>query len=511
MATVIDSLVVKLGLDNSGMKKGSAQAKGDLKDLSKGAKDTQSAFDDAGNAAGRFLALLGGAVALKSMVVDVTTANAQLGRLATNLGLAVSSMSAFGNAARIAGGSANSAVDAIERISEAQTQLKVMGESAPMMPLLNFLGIGLGEMGGRKDPVKVMMQLNEAFGRLKAQGKDADAFNLAKQLFGKDTAQFLMMAPDQFKKVYFEQMKQAAVTKEQAEKSEELRRAWTEFQIAGEATARSIVEFITPALLMITKGLAKLAENKAVVVTAFAAIAVAGVAAGLAILGAWSPLLATISAVALGVAAIAGVSAAVIGAFGGSDKDNGSPDAGAGKKASFGEMVEYGMQKHGLDRDHAIAMAVNAQHESSLNPSATNNGADGMFQWRGSRKKDFEKEMGGSILNSSWQKQYDFAMKEMKTGKEQAAGYAFFSAKGASASGALSSAYERHGNTAEDNRRMASHMNYAKMNNYPSSSSRSVTTGDIIVNTQATDAKGTATAVVEQLNLYAYQMDGGTR
>jgi hypothetical protein len=299
MATVIDTLVVKLGLDNSGMKKGSSQAKSDLKDLSKGAKETQDTFNEAGNAAGRFLAILGGKAALKSMVVDVTAANTQIGRLATNLGLAVSSMSAFGNAARIAGGNATSAVDAIEKISEAQTQLKVMGESAPMMPLLNFLGIGLGEAGARKDPVKVMMQLNEAFSRLKAQGKDADAFNLAKQLFGKDTAQFLMMAPDQFKKIYFEQMKQSAVTKEQAEKSQELTRAWTEFQIAGETTARSIVEFITPALVMITKGLSKMAENKAVVVAAFAAIAVAGIAAGLSIVAAWSPLLATISAVAL--------------------------------------------------------------------------------------------------------------------------------------------------------------------------------------------------------------------
>lgn len=510
MATVIDTLVVKLGLDNSGMKKGSSQAKSDLKDLSKGAKETQDTFNEAGNAAGRFLAVLGGAAALKSMVVDVTAANTQIGRLATNLGLAVSSMSAFGNAARIAGGNATSAVDAIEKISEAQTQLKVMGESAPMMPLLNFLGIGLGEAGARKDPVKVMMQLNEAFSRLKAQGKDADAFNLAKQLFGKDTAQFLMMAPDQFKKIYFEQMKQSAVTKEQAEKSQELTRAWTEFQIAGEATARSIVEFITPALVMITKGLSKMAENKAVVVAAFAAIAVAGIAAGLSIVAAWSPLLATISAVALGVATVAGVTGLVVDAFGGSDKGK-APQAGAGKKSSFSEMVDYGMQKHGLSRDHAIAMAVNAQHESGFKPDATNNGAEGLFQWRGSRKKDFEKEMGGSILGSSWQTQYDFAMKEMKTGKEQAAGYAFFSAKGAAASGALSRSYERHGNAAEDNKRVQSHMNYARMTNLPSGSTRNITTGDIIVNTQATDAKGTAAAVVEQFNLYAYQMDGGTR
>ena len=120
MPTVIDSLIVTLGLDAKDVDAKAPGVRQKLKDLeksgdsasrgiggvSKAAKGTGEELTSLAGKMAAFLALIGGTVALRQFTMEAIKTNTQLNYLSKNLNIPVQTLSQWGIAATMVGGSA---------------------------------------------------------------------------------------------------------------------------------------------------------------------------------------------------------------------------------------------------------------------------------------------------------------------------------------------------------------------------------------------------------------------
>lgn len=141
MPTVIDSLVVTLGLDPKGFTQGQKQAAAAFLKTKTEATKTAKDIEAAGKQAAEFfskirneaLALIGvlvGATGIEQFVKRMTAADAATGRLAKNLGVSTQEISAWESATERAGGSAEDAASAFQRLQDEQQQFALTGTNS---------------------------------------------------------------------------------------------------------------------------------------------------------------------------------------------------------------------------------------------------------------------------------------------------------------------------------------------------------------------------------------------
>ena len=163
MATIIDSLLVKLGLDSSEFTTGKAKVDKGLKDtgseaekaggkLKKSGKDGAEGFETVAKSAAKFLAIVGGTVAIKRFIENQIEANSALDRFSKNLGEAAASISAWSQAAELAGGSADGLQGTMDMLSKSQTELQLTGQSG-LIPYFSALGVSLSDAAGKARPL----------------------------------------------------------------------------------------------------------------------------------------------------------------------------------------------------------------------------------------------------------------------------------------------------------------------------------------------------------------------
>lgn len=151
MRTVIDSLVVTLGLDNSNFTKGQTKTEEDLKKLREGgnaaSKDLQAQgkkgaefFTQIRNSALSLFAVLLGGKGIVTFASDATKNLADMGRQAHNMGMNVADLAAFRNAVEANGGSADAAAASFANLSQAMQQAKTFGPSPEMATFLGRIG-----------------------------------------------------------------------------------------------------------------------------------------------------------------------------------------------------------------------------------------------------------------------------------------------------------------------------------------------------------------------------------
>ena len=177
MATIIDSLLVTLGLDPSGFNAGKAKVDKGLKDTGNEADKTGDKLKNAGKkgaegyenvakSAAKFLALIGGTMAVKRFIEQTVESSAALDRLARNLNENVNAVSAWSNAAEVAGGSASGMQGSLDMLSKAQTELQLTGQSS-LIPYFSALGISIADVNGKAKPVSdILLDLSDRFSRM---------------------------------------------------------------------------------------------------------------------------------------------------------------------------------------------------------------------------------------------------------------------------------------------------------------------------------------------------------
>jgi LysM repeat protein len=121
------------------------------------------------------------------------------------------------------------------------------------------------------------------------------------------------------------------------------------------------------------------------------------------------------------------------------------PSAG-GTSGSAKTAVDYFIQQ-GWTPEQAAGLVGNLQAESgqNLNPAAFNakEQAYGIAQWRGSRKRDFEREMGRPIKGSSLDDQLKFVQWELNNTEKRAGARLKAAKSAAEAAAIIDQFYER--------------------------------------------------------------------
>lgn len=231
--TIIDALIVELGLDASQLAAKAPVATAALKKLEdqgektekttkkveKSSKDAAHSLENLSRTVASFLAIIGGTVAIKNFISDFIESNAQLDRFSKNIGLSVSTISAWSNASEKLGGSAQGLQGTLDMLSKSQTQLMITGESG-ILPYMSALGISLADVNGKARPVTdVLLDLSDRFANL-----DRTTANNLGRMIGLDqgTLNLLLQGRKELELEISRQKEQTAVTKQQADEAQKL-------------------------------------------------------------------------------------------------------------------------------------------------------------------------------------------------------------------------------------------------------------------------------------------------
>lgn len=305
MPTIIDSLLVTLGLETSQFKKGQADVQKGLKQtgdeaektgkkLKQTGKDGGEGFEDIAKSATKFLAVIGGATALKQFITDTIEATTQLSRFSRNLGESASNVNAWSNAAELAGGSAAGLQGTLDNLSRAQTELEITGSSS-LVPYLSSLGVAFG---AGVSPAQQLLELSDRFARM-----DRTKANNLGRMMGIDqgTMNLLLKGRPEIELMIKRQKELNDVNVKQTEVSERLTKSFTEGRQSFASFGRELMTAVAPALekaLSIFSALGEwMRENKE-----FVEIFLSIVAVGLGAIGA---ALIPINLVTVGVLALA--------------------------------------------------------------------------------------------------------------------------------------------------------------------------------------------------------------
>lgn len=256
MATIIDSLLVKLGLDSSEFEAKKSKVDKGLKDtgneaektggkLKKSGKDGADGFENVAKSAAKFLAIIGGTMAVKRFIENQIEANAALDRFAQNLDQSANIISAWSNAAELAGGSAEGLQGTMDMLSKSQTELQLTGQSG-LIPYFSALGLSLADTQGKARPVSdLLLDLSDRFSKM-----DRTTANNMGRMMGIDqgTMNLLLKGRSEVELLIKRQKEYGAVSKQQAEEASRLQRAMVESKQSFQAFGRELLSAATPAL-----------------------------------------------------------------------------------------------------------------------------------------------------------------------------------------------------------------------------------------------------------------------
>lgn len=250
MATVIDSLLIELGLDTSKfnaaqkksveeLRKFDEQADKTAKKTQKGAKETGDSFDKTRDALMRFGAAAFGVAGLKNLISSVTSTNVQLGRQAGMLGMSVNSLSAWGQAVKAVGGNAEDFSASMQNIEGSLASFSIGLGGPEVFESLTRLGVGI------KDNKVNLVELSAAISNIKDPQK---AWALASPLMGRDTFLLMREGPAKMQEIINKQAELNRVNEEAAKQSANFNQKTVELETSLMGLKNSVMGQMYPAL-----------------------------------------------------------------------------------------------------------------------------------------------------------------------------------------------------------------------------------------------------------------------
>lgn len=267
MATVIDSLIVTLGLDNKDFQQG-------MKDTEKGLSDTRKNTDRVGKqiaASGKdaaeffgqmqrtaikFFAVLTAGKGLINFTRDVVSTGANLSRLSKNLNISADTMHRWGKASELNGGSMEGFLGTLQNLGSQVTEIFMRGDSA-ITPYLRQLGVSVTDAAGKAKPLtdiladiadsteKAFPDRNQRYSYLKQMGFDEGTINLIAK-GGKELRSTLAA--------------QQGFSQKDADAAYKAEQTWIKAQQRLEKLTRELVIKVLPSLERLAESFVKMAE-----------------------------------------------------------------------------------------------------------------------------------------------------------------------------------------------------------------------------------------------------------
>lgn len=301
MPTIIDTLVTRLTLDSRQYNTAARESTREADNLEKKSKSLTGAISS-------LMAAFGGVYAIKQFVLNLTDANAQIERLSKNMGISANTLSAWGNAAELAGGSAQGLQSTMDMLSKAQTELQFTGQSS-LIPYFSALGLSMTDTSGKAKPLdSLLLDLAGSLEKVQATQGRATAYNLAASMgIDPGTINLLLKGRNEVERTIKQQKAQYAISQQQAEQSAKLKEKIVEVSQTFTALGNTILTAASPALEKVVDLMKQFGdwvrENKdftqgflSILAVGFAAVAAAAI-----------PISATVATVTALSAAIAGL------------------------------------------------------------------------------------------------------------------------------------------------------------------------------------------------------------
>jgi len=263
VATIIDSLLVTLGLDDKPYKKGAAEADRAQKQFKDNSKKTNSEITDQLKAVTRQVALM--VVGFESLrgaigfLAGINNADAALGRLAANTGTNVHELNRWGNAVELVGGDAKEAQSDVANLAQSITQMKAGGEVSPILLLMQRLGVAIFDAEGKTR--NLFDILKDAGTRLR-QFNRPDAFQLGRGAgISEGSLNLLLQTEEAQKRIFAEAERNNNMNEAAAERAAELQKQWRDLLQSARAFGRELLETVTPAAIAFFNALKPAGES----------------------------------------------------------------------------------------------------------------------------------------------------------------------------------------------------------------------------------------------------------
>lgn len=268
MATVIDSLVVKLGLDSSDFERGEKRVSAGLDntrkstdrvggDIAASGKKAAEFFGQLEKAALKFFAVLTVGRGMADFTRTVISGGAQLDRMSTRLGTSADTLSRWQGAVRQSGGTGEGLLNTLQGLSNEMTQIAVTGQSS-LIPMLGFLGVSLKNSNGQaKSTVELLKDIGDA-ANAKIPDK-ANRFNILQSLgIDEGTINLLMKGGAERDRLLASQKAYSDADARSARLAQE---KWEGVKLNIERTSQAIVIKLLPVLERLTNAMLKFADT----------------------------------------------------------------------------------------------------------------------------------------------------------------------------------------------------------------------------------------------------------
>jgi hypothetical protein len=266
--TILDSLIIELGLDSSKFRTGADDAERGARkardETEKSAKDIQkavgegvsNAFQNATRRAMEFFAVLAGASTLEQFAVNVTGSATQLGIISRTLGMAPDRISAIGMAVQRAGGNADAAIQSLQRLKDMQTGVAISGQMPPLE--LQKLGV---DVRSASSPEELLNRTVEAMQKSPRHLTQSQQIAILRGLGVDDaTANFWVTRGSAGTRAAIVDAQKDATTPGQVAAATQLTAAWYEAQQAVQSVGREILSTVSPAIEALLKKVGELVE-----------------------------------------------------------------------------------------------------------------------------------------------------------------------------------------------------------------------------------------------------------
>lgn len=269
MATVIDALVITLGLDPRDFTEGQKKAAGSIVDFSrqsgKAAKDVEShsklveaSYRRVRNEVLALGAALLGVSGIKQLVQSLTTTDAAAGRLSANLNISTESLTRWQGVATRTGSSASDAASAFSYLSSEAHKFAFTGQNS-INQYLESLNRLAQQHGGplidvNKPLEDQMLAIAENLKKMEELQGRAAAFNFGTMMgFTPDFVTTLLKGGDALKRLLDEQERLGAATKKDTDAAQALAEEWHKLSAVITDTFRKALTEVTPELRKMLK------------------------------------------------------------------------------------------------------------------------------------------------------------------------------------------------------------------------------------------------------------------